>query len=457
LKIKTLKLTNFRNYENFTIDFNKNMNVIVAENGAGKTTVLDAIAIGYGAMLTRFPKIKGNTFEKSDLRIDFDNKAVPYMRIELESYTKAIKKNKDMTSPSLFAEDAEPNITWDRTQLRNQTKSTKKLIPKAKGLKELYNYVDNIVDKEYEKNIADYEIPLIMYYTTSRAVLKSPMRKTNFKKDFLRYEALDGSLHPNSDFKRLFQWFDAMQNRENSEGKEKRDYDYKLPELEAVRKSIEIMLHNMTNPRVETTPLRFVVDKLIDNKKVEFRINQLSDGYKTILAMVMDISGRMAEANPHLANKSEALIMIDEIDLHLHPRWQQTILIDLKKAFPKAQFIVTTHSPQILTTVQPQNIQALVLKEGQIKIEKFDFSWGAKSYELLNHILGVDERPQNLEIVKILNRYIELVDENLYDEEEALELREQLDSWGAGKEKELLRADMSIRAKEYRRKKHEKS
>jgi len=149
--------------------------------------------------------------------------------------------------------------------------------------------------------------------------------------------------------------------------------------------------------------------------------------------------------------------MIDEVDLHLHPRWQQSILIDLQKAFPKAQFIVTTHSPQVLTTVKPQNIQALVLEEGQIKIEKFDFSWGAKSYELLDRILGVDARPQNLKIVKILNEYIKLVDNNLYNEKEAKELREELDNWGAGKEKELLRADMSIRAKEYRRKKYEKS
>ena len=459
MKLKKLSLTNFRNYENFIINFNENINVIVAENGAGKTTILDAIAIGYGAMLTRFPKIKGKTFEKSDLRIDFDNKAVPYMRVQLESYIKAIKKNKDMTSHSLFAEDDESNITWDRTQLRNQSQSTKRLTPKAKGLKELYDYVDSIVDKEYEENIADYEIPLIMYYGTSRAVFKDSIRKGHFKQEFSRYGALSSSLKSDTNFTRYFQWFSAMENEENRQIKEQKDFNYKLPALEAVRKSIEIMLPQITNPRIKIDPFRFVVDKLIDNKKVEFRINQLSDGYKTVLAMVMDISARMAEANPHLANsnKSEALIMIDEIDLHLHPRWQQTILIDLQKAFPKAQFIVTTHSPQVLTTVEPQNIQALVLKNGKIEIEKFDFSWGAKSHELLYKILDVDERPQNLEIVKILNTYIELVDNNLYNSDEAIKLRKTLDEWGAGKEKELLRADMSIRAKEYRRKKHEKS
>jgi predicted ATP-binding protein involved in virulence len=219
MKLKKLTLTNFRNYEDFTIDFNKNMNVIVAENGAGKTTILDAIAIGYGAMLTRFPKIKGKTFEKSDLRIDFDNKAVPYMRVELESYIKVLKKSKSMTSPSLFAED-EVNISWDRTKARNKTKTTKKFITKAKGLKELHDYVDSIVDKEYEEDVPDYEIPLIMYYGTSRAVFKDSIRKGHFKQEFSRYGALSSSLKSDTNFTRYFQWFSTMENEENRQIKE---------------------------------------------------------------------------------------------------------------------------------------------------------------------------------------------------------------------------------------------
>jgi len=173
----------------------------------------------------------------------------------------------------------------------------------------------------------------------------------------------------------------------------------------------------------------------------------------------MDISARMAEANPHLANpnESEALIMIDEVDLHLHPRWQQTILVDLQKAFPNVQFIVTTHSPQLLSTVEAKSIQGLILKNETLELTPFDFSLGAKSHELLDNIFGVNERPQNIKIVQKLNRYLELVDLNLYDKKEAKELREELDHWGAGKEKALLRADMDIRLKEYQRKKYEKS
>ncbi len=91
------------------------------------------------------------------------------------------------------------------------------------------------------------------------------------------------------------------------------------------------------------------------------RIEQLSDGYRTTLAMIMDIAARMTEANPHMADPllSAGVILIDEIELHLHPGWQQRILGDLTRAFPNVQFIVTTHSPQILTTVAPQSIQII--------------------------------------------------------------------------------------------------
>jgi len=443
VKLKKLTLTNFRNYEKFEINFNEKLNVIVAENGAGKTTILDAIAIGYGAMLTRFPKIKGKTFEKSDLRIDFDNKAVPYMRVKLESYTKAIKKNKNITSTSLFGEDDEDNITWDRTQLRNQSQSTKILTPKAKGLKELYDYVDSIVDKEYEQDIADYEIPLIMYYGTSRAVFKDSIRKEHFKQEFSRYGALNIALKSDTNFTRYFQWFSAMENEENRQIKEQEDLNYKLPALEAVRKSLEIMLPQITNPRIKIDPFRFVVDKLTDNKKVEFRINQLSDGYKTVLAMVMDISARMAEANPHLANsnESEALIMIDEIDLHLHPRWQQTILVDLQKAFPTAQFIVTTHSPQVLTSVENKSIQ--IISDSQLNSAPLGTE-GAEASRVLKRVFGVELRPKENSITIKLNKYLDLVYDDKWDEKNVLEERKELDTLFNGEEPALMEADLYI-------------
>ncbi len=321
-KIKKLKVTHFRLIDKLNITFNKDINVIIADNGAGKTTILDAIAIGFGAMLTKFPNIKGMTFKKSDLRINSENKLEPFMRIEIESTE---------------------NVLWDRTYKRDSTKKTSVLIPKARGLKELNNFIDTIIDNENED--IPYAMPLIIYYGTNRAVFDSPVRKGNFKKSFNRFEALNGVLNSHANFHRFFQWFYTMENWERQKQQERKDFSYKLNELTAVREAIESMLPKFKNPRIEINPLRFVGDwEQEDGTIKKFQIEQLSDGYRTVLAMIMDISSRMSEANPQLGNHSQTIIMIDELDLHLHPKWQQTILSDLTRTFPNAQFIVTTHT-----------------------------------------------------------------------------------------------------------------
>ena len=227
-------------------------------------------------------------------------------------------------------------------------------------------------------------------------------------------------------------------------------------ELDIVRKTIEKFIPEYKNLRVERSPIpRMLIEK---NGEI-LNLNQLSDGEKNMIAMVGDIARRLSMANPNLENplEGDGIVMIDEVDLHLHPHWQQKILFNLEQTFPNIQFIVTTHSPQVLTTIKSKGIQGLVYENGNLEIKKFNFSLGAKSHELLYEILGVQERPQIIPIVQILNHYLELVDENLYNSEEAMKLREKLDDWGAGEEKDLLNADMDIRLKEYRRKKHEKS
>jgi len=107
----------------------------------------------------------------------------------------------------------------------------------------------------------------------------------------------------------------------------------------------------------------------IEGAKTEiFSLEQLSGGYRVMLALVMDLARRLAQANPHLEEpcESPAIVLIDEIDLHLHPKWQQRVLVDLIKTFPNTQFIVTTHSAPVLTTVKPENIVVLSYQEGKL-------------------------------------------------------------------------------------------
>ncbi len=419
-KLKKLKITNFRLFEKLEVELNPDTNVIIANNGAGKTTLLDAIALGFGSMLTYLPNINGIGFsnDKRDLRINQTNKKEPYLRIELTSTQ---------------------NLKWDRVDKRDKSKTTAKLIPNRYGLKELETFMDTIIDNENEGN--DYTMPLIMYYGTCRNCFDAPLRKVNFQKEFSRFEALSGSLKGVSDFNRLFQWFDAMENLERREIQNRRDFDYRLPELKNVRESITSILKGFQNPRIRTRPLRFMIDRVeSDGSVTELQIEQLSAGYRAVLAMVMDISARMSEANPHLGNQSEAIILIDELDLHLHPKWQQTILSDLRQTFPNAQFIVTTHSPQLLTTVKKE--QVFILEDNQIK-KPFDTSYAKRSIVALEDLMGTDSMPP-LEEVGLLDKYLDKIHQGEIDSKEVLKLREQLNKLYGEEYQQLKIADMII-------------
>ncbi len=192
------------------------------------------------------------------------------------------------------------------------------------------------------------------------------------------------------------------------------------------------------------------------NKKIHLPIDLLSDGVRSVISLVLDILYRCCKVNPQLgqkANNSTGIILIDEVDMHLHPKWQQIILGQLTEAFPHLQFIVTTHSPQVLSTVDPEKIRVIDfdINDNQYKIYVPNFSIGAESSVVLEDIFHVDSRAMHLQIVKDLRRYEELVDLDEWDSTEALRLREQLDIWGKNREAVLDKLDIRISVKQFQR------
>lgn len=171
-------------------------------------------------------------------------------------------------------------------------------------------------------------------------------------------------------------------------------------------------------------------------------MDELSDGFRSIISMVADLAYRMVRLNPQLGVeatlRTPGLVLIDEVDMHLHPLWQQTVLVDLQKAFPKVQFVVTTHSPQVLSSAPAESIRVLMWGKQFEGVRHVDFSLGANSNQLLQDIQNVSPRPQSLPIVQDLKHYLELVSEDRWDSEEALALRKKLDAWSHGRERRCL-------------------
>ena len=221
--------------------------------------------------------------------------------------------------------------------------------PPKSNLKELKDHALSLLEGISKGE--NVELPVLAYYGTGRGQIQPPERKRNFQRSYNRWDCYLSALEPDTNFKRFFAWFDSMEDEERREKERRRDFNYKYPVLEAVRKAItDFIGDNYGYPHIETRPLRFVVEERIPEGKRELRIEQLSDGFKIITAMVADIASRMAEANPEVENPllMSGIVLIDEIDLHLHPKWQRKILRQLRNTFPNVQFIVTTHSPIVL-------------------------------------------------------------------------------------------------------------
>ena len=244
-----------------------------------------------------------------------------------------------------------------------------------------------------------------------------------------------------------------MEYEELQEKNERRDWDYRLKDLNAVREAIERMVPGVSDPRIKLRPLRFVVSLESEAGKLEeLALDQLSGGYRIMLALAADLARRMAQGNPHLDAPldSEAVVLIDEVDLHLHPGWQQRVLTDLAATFPNTQFIVSTHSPQVLTTVRPEQVVDLHRKNARIVAGRSSAPiFGAEAGSVLEAVMGVQERPaaEHNEFVKKLGEYMRLVDDGLGRSKKARALRKALERLSA-RDPALYEADMEMERQE---------
>jgi predicted ATP-binding protein involved in virulence len=422
--LKKVSVTNFRCFKEISVELHPHLNVFVGNNGNGKTAILDAVAIGLSRVITLLSKFRGVSLKETDRHIDNGLKT-SFVQIQLETVD---------------------GIGWGVVNREAGFKSDFQQL----GIKPLKAFL--------EKSIHDAEtvstLPVLAYYGSHRAVLETTIKR-HLDKDFSRIEAFRNALEATNRFKEVLEWFDAMETDE-LKIRQREQSDYHLPVLQVVRQAITKMIPTFSNPYISTHPLHFMVtwDKGNGNRE-EFTLEQLSDGYRTLLALVMDLARRLAQANPHLDNplQAEAIVLIDEIDLHLHPQWQQTILPDLLKTFKNTQFLVTTHSHQVLTTVQKEHIHLL---DGEQVYEQLTNTYGAESSRLLEEIMNVPSRPESsVPEVSELKEYLRLVNHGNYDLPRATALRQKLEKVFCGGDSALRLADMVInKHKALRKKSH---
>jgi predicted ATP-binding protein involved in virulence len=433
------------------MEFASDLTVLVGNNGAGKTAILDGIGYALSRILTRLPGIEGKSLRREDIRIERQGVQAPFVRVEAQSTE---------------------GIQWTRTLKRDPTRQTAADVPDAIGDKALFEFLDPTIHAIAEGQNAT--LPVFAYYGVSRAVLNIPERRRAFRKEFRRFDALENALEPTTRFKDLFEWYYAQEHDEmermmqalstpefqawlqSANGgspppppAEAPKLPGPLPVLQAVRDAISQVVSGFTQPHIKTNPLRMVLtQRFEDGGERELSLQMLSDGYRTMLALVMDFARRMAQANPHLARplEAEAILLVDEIDLHLHPLWQQTVIPSFRRAFPQTQLILTTHSPQVLTTVEADKI--FIVEPTGIRPCPAP-TYGARSSDVVAEVLGLKNlRPPANEIAEKISSLFGALDAGRL--EEAKGLRADLESWARGfPEPDLVRADLLIRRLEH--------
>ena len=371
-RINKLYLKDYRLFgstsQTITFSEDRNVTIIVGNNGSGKSSILDAISAVISAFTSNFPGQSIKQFSDYDVHITEEERMGDYLYVGAQ-----------------FSTTYNGDIEIQRYR-QGRTKSPEGVLRGVRSYAELL--MGKINDNE------PCNLPIVAYYGTGRGQIKAPERRRDFKKVFTRWDAYSGALEANANFKQFIQWFDLMEDSERRERETLRDWDFKNKSLETVRRALSLFVGDkFTNPRMELHPMRFVMDELLENgDKRQIRIEQMSDGYKIITAMVADIASRMAEANPEMEDPllSNGIVLIDEIDLHLHPKWQRTIVGRLTETFPNIQFIVSTHSPIIISGAL-DNAEMIILSGEQVnEVSGSEYITYDISQLLLSDLFGLD-------------------------------------------------------------------
>lgn len=385
MMIKEIKLVNFRGIAQMTLPFATRTTAILGVNGVGKSTVLDALAIALSNMTER---IVGQAAKARDISPDDIKSDEPYARIQVAADLDLYSRSSHVAAQDAGnAEPEQPRVhTFTTWAIARNRKAGKYAAERSSDLDQLNEHTKLFYGRLHhaETNSLPTHLPLAVYYDVHRAVLDIPLRVREKLKNTPREAYHDALGHGGTDFRGFFAWF---RDREDAENERIRDEpSYVDRDLQAVRAAVESFTQ-FTDLRIRRKPsLRMTVKK--DN--TELNVLQLSDGEKCLLALVGDLARRLSLLNTDKENplEGEGVVLIDEIDLHLHPKWQRSVVASLVRTFPNCQFIITTHSPQVVGELHPDEI-ILLRSTGTAHPQ---VSYGLTSSQVLEEIMGADAR-----------------------------------------------------------------
>lgn len=428
-----LRLKNFRCFSNLEIPLDPHLTVLIAENGFGKSTILDAIRIGLWPYVSGFDLAR-NAFNdpKNGIAIS-DARLLTHpsgdMARQLPVHI-AIAGDFGNGLKSTWVRYRDSEVKLSKTKDDSATNSMKK-------------WVSTIQEKIRDPAKPVLDLPVFGNYGTGRLWAQKRLAEATKGKDskqkddfYVRTFAYMNCLEPASSYKHFKEWFiwafESYREQQIKQLENKANIDIisaAHERIQVVQKAIDTFLRPITGWHTLEYSISHEKSLVLHHDTLGIMdVDLLSDGIRSVLAMIGDIAYRCIKLNPHLgaeaALKTSGIILIDEVDMHLHPRWQQVILGQLREAFPLVQFIVTTHSPQILSSVDKSCIR--VIQGDAVKTIDFQTK-GISSADLLARIMDINPIPDIPETV-MLSDYHALIQQNLHEDEDGKAMRQKLEA-----------------------------
>ena len=380
-----LKLASIRAIETAEFRFQPGFNLIVGVNGVGKSTVLDALRICMSRILpsTTESRAKAMSFAMGDIRSGF-----PFLDAEL-SWTIGVDEFRFTRRQwrETFAADDVENLKKLRREvlnserLRNRARNLLRELEESHGVSDSDAFAPSKAELKRAAHAASVA-PNCVFFSTNRSVASNAKAKSRAARG--KAAAYAEALVPRPMYVAQFaDWMRVQKTLTKEQNAVERN-------LRVLQSAVDRFLPTYENLRPYERSSRL----LVDQGGIPVDVVQLSDGERGVMALVLDLARRLSQANPSLEDplsKGRAIVLIDEIDLHLHPKWQRQIVRKLTTTFPRCQFIATTHSPQVLASVDPDQVQLLA----PIGIIRPDRSLGMDSNWILRHVMEADDRPED--------------------------------------------------------------
>jgi predicted ATP-binding protein involved in virulence len=378
MRIHELSLKNFRGFAEREFRFNEPLTLVVGENGSGKTCLLEGLCVALGGWLYGFDGLESQdkrNFIKADHRkiiSKVNNALLEQVPIEVRC---------EATLPT------GATVTWGRQLTSLKGKANYGELIEPRKVAEAYS------KKIYEGNDEEIILPIVAYYSAARFRNEPIKIEQIIKKDKVRLDGYTGALKSSNSINDALNFIDRLAYLAYRD-----DDQDALAKMNAITNAIKKSLDSVS-PNIDIFYNLKLAEFCVKTGAGEIKPYTLfSDGYRGVTSLIIDICRRIMALNPQLGesavNETSGVILIDEIDLHLHPRWQQSILDNLVRIFPKLQFIITTHAPSVIQSVKKDN---LLILDGENAFYPSQNIYGRDVNSILTDILGVKTRPEAIE------------------------------------------------------------